>query len=85
MRKQLADTREIEEYLQQQMPAASRLLFQVRMLLDPSLKEKVQAQRKVLQLVRWLGREEKKRQLDQVFGQLMQDETFHHTITTIFK
>ncbi|MET3878594.1 hypothetical protein [Chitinophaga sp. OAE865] len=85
MRKQLAEARQIEQYLLREMPAASRLVFQARMLAAPALREKVRYQRKTLQLVRWLAREEKRRELDQLFHRLMQDTSFNNSITSIFK
>lgn len=85
MRKQLVDIQEIDQYLQQEMNTATRLVFQARMLLDPALRAQVRQQRKVLQLIIWLAREEKRTQLDTVFQQLMQDEAFHTSITSIFK
>lgn len=85
MRKQLAEAQQIEQYLLQEMPVASRLVFQARMLAAPALREKVRCQRKALQLVRWLAREEKRRELDQLFHRLMQDASFNNSITSIFK
>ena len=54
MRKQLAEVKEIEQFLLQKMPAASRLVFQARMLVTPQLRERVRGQQKALQLVQWL-------------------------------
>lgn len=85
MRKQLAEARQIEQYLLREMPVSSRLVFQARMLAAPALREKVCCQRKTLQLVRWLAREEKRHELDQLFQRLMQDPSFNHSITSIFK
>lgn len=85
MRKQLAEIQEIDQYLLQEMTAASRLVFQARMLVAPVLRDKVRYQRKVLQLVQWLAREEKRTQLDTVFQRLMKDERFNKSITSIFK
>lgn len=85
MRKQLAEAREIEQYLLREMPVSSRLVFQARMLVAPALREKVKYQRKTMQLVRWLAREEKRHELDQLFLRLMQDTAFNNSITSIFK
>ncbi len=38
-----------------------------------------------MQLVRWLAREEKRQELDQLFLRLMQDTGFNNSITSIFK
>jgi hypothetical protein len=85
MRKQLFDIQEIDQYLQQEMSTATRLVFQARMLVDPALRANVRHQRKALQLIVWLAREEKRTQLDTVFQQLMKDESFNTSITSIFK
>ena len=85
MRKQLAEVKEIEQFLLQKMPAASRLVFQARMLVTPQLRESVRGQQKALQLVQWLARQEQREKLDTVFQRLMKEDTFHHSITTIFK
>ncbi|MGO4291224.1 hypothetical protein [Chitinophaga sp. RAB17] len=85
MRKPLVEIQEIDQYLQRDMSASSRLVFQARMLVDSILRDKVRHQRKALQLLVWLAREEKRAQLDTVFQRLMQDELFNKSITSIFK
>ena len=85
MRKQLAEVKEIEQFLLQKMPAASRLVFQARMLVTPQLRERVRGQQKALRLVQWLARQDQREKLDIVFQRLMKEDTFHHSITTIFK
>lgn len=85
MRKQLAEAREIEQYLLAEMPAPARLVFQARMLVAPALREKVKYQRQTMQLVRWLAREEKRRQLDTLLQQLLKDKPFNDSLTSIFK
>jgi len=85
MRKHLAEAQEIEQYLLANMSAPARLVFQARMLVAPALREKVKYQRKTMQLVRWLAREEKRRQLDTLLQQMLQDKPFNDSITSIFK
>jgi hypothetical protein len=85
MRKQLAEIKEIERYLLQEMPAASRLVFQARMLVTPALRNEVRCQQKAMQLVQWLARQEQHEKLDTVFQRLMKEDTFHHSITAIFR
>ncbi|WP_160712071.1 hypothetical protein [Chitinophaga solisilvae] len=84
MRTTLCEIQAIEQYLDNTLPVTEHLLFQARTLAAPELAEKVNAQEKVLQLVRWFSRKKKKEKLDQLFNQLMQEESFHHSITTIF-
>lgn len=85
MRKHLAEAQEIEQYLLSELSAPARLVFQARMLVAPALREKVKYQRKTMQLVRWLAREEKRRQLDTLLQQLLKDKPFNDSITSIFK
>lgn len=85
MRKLLAETQEIDQYLLHEMPPAERLVFQARLLITPALREKVRYQRKALQLVRWLAREQKRQELDSLLDQVMQEPSFRHSITSIFK
>mgnify|MGYP001597844962 CR=1 FL=1 len=85
MRKQLAEIKEIERYLLQEMPAASRLVFQARMLVTPALRHEVRCQQKAMQLVQWLARQEQRKKLEAVFQGLMKEDTFHHSITAIFR
>lgn len=85
MRKHLAEAQEIEQYLLASMSVPARLVFQARMLVAPALREKVKYQRKTMQLVRWLAREEKRRELDTLLQQLLQDKPFNDSITSIFK
>jgi hypothetical protein len=85
MRKQLADIQEIDQYLLQEMPAAVRLIFQARMLISPLLREKVRQQQQVLQIVRWLGREKKREELQTIYQQLMNEPAFYRSVTSIFE
>ncbi|NML36165.1 hypothetical protein HHL17_03045 [Chitinophaga sp. G-6-1-13] len=85
MRKQLCEIRDIEQYLEQQQDPADQRVFEVRVLTSPDLAEKVSYQQKIVQLVRWLARRNKRQQLDKLYQQLMTDETYRQKITSIFQ
>lgn len=84
MRKPLHEVHEIEQFLQQQLPNADRLVFEAKMLVAPALQQQVRHQRKAYQLVRWFGRQQKKQQLDALHERLLLDPQFRHSITSLF-
>lgn len=84
MRKSLADIQEIDRYLLQETDAADRFLFQVRMVLDASLRRRVAEQRRIHQLLKTLGREARRRELMALHEQLLQDTTFQQELRSIF-
>lgn len=85
MRKQLCEIRDIEQYLEQQQETADQRVFEARVLTSPDLAEKVSYQQKIVRLVRWLARRNRRQQLDNLYQQLMTDETYHQKITSIFQ
>lgn len=85
MRKQLCEIRDIEQYLEQQQKTADQRVFEARVLTSPDLAEKVSYQQKIVRLVRWLARRNRRQQLDNLYQQLMTDETYRQKITSIFQ
>lgn len=85
MRKPLDEIAEIEQYLQGKLPPADRLVFEAKVILTPSINRNIQQQRTIYKLVRWFGRNSKRRQLEALHEQLMQDPAFRQRITSIFK
>lgn len=85
MRKQLCEIRDIEQYLERQQDTADQRVFEARVLTSPALAEKVSYQQKIIQLVRWLARRNRRQQLDNLYQQLMTDETYRQKITSIFQ
>nr|WP_295871589.1 hypothetical protein [uncultured Chitinophaga sp.] len=85
MRKQLSEIRDIEQYLEQQQDTADQRVFEARTLTSPELAAKVSYQQKIVQLVRWLARRNRRQQLDDLYQQLMTDETYRQKITSIFQ
>ena len=76
MRKELIETEEIENYLLRRLNADEQKLFEVSMLLDPSLAEKTEAQAGVYKLVRRFWRKETRKQLELIYQQLLQETAF---------
>ncbi len=85
MRKQLCEIRDIELYLEQQQDTADQRVFEARVLTTPELATKISYQQKIVQLVRWLARCNRRQQLDHLYRQLMTDETYRQKITSIFQ
>ena len=70
MRTSLNEIREIEEHLLKQHSPEEDLLFQARLILYPSLKEKVLWQQKVYELVRAYGRKKLREEIEEVHQKL---------------
>jgi hypothetical protein len=76
MRKELIETEEIENYLLHRLNADEQKLFEVNMLLDPSLADKVEAQAGVYNLVRRFWRKQTRNRLELIYQQLLQEAAF---------
>jgi hypothetical protein len=76
MRKELIETKEIENYLLRRLNADEQKLFEVNMLLDPSLAEKTEAQASVYKLVRRFWRKQTRKRLELIYQQLLQETAF---------
>ena len=85
MRKQLHEIEEIEHYLLGHMPAADKLVFRARMIINGELKEKVILQKKILQIVKYSAREQKRTALASIYTQLSADPEFSSQLREIFK
>ena len=85
MRKQLHEIQDVDRYILDEMTSPEKLLFQVKMILSPALKENVQLQEKAHQLIRWSAREELRQKLNTIHTSLMQESSFRKKITSIFK
>ena len=57
------DTQHIDRYLLRQLPAGDKLVFDAKLMLCPELKDTVEWQRKVHQLVHLRGRQQLKAQI----------------------
>ncbi|MCW3465849.1 hypothetical protein [Chitinophaga nivalis] len=85
MRPSLRDIQETDRYLLQEMTAGERRVYEARLLTIPDLPEKTAHQSRVHQLIRWLARRDKRRQLDALHTRLLQDQHFAHQLQQIFK
>jgi len=66
MKTSASDTAHIDGYLLRQLPAGDKLVFDARLMLCPELKDNVEWQRKVHQLVQLRGRQQLKAQINGV-------------------
>lgn len=82
MRASLHEVQETDRFLFNKMNIADKLVFHARMIIDPVLEEKVHHQRKAHVLIRWCAR---KRKLENLHRQLMNNKDFSTRIHNIFK
>ena len=71
--KTLRETREIDHYLLDKLSPASRLLFEARLLIDPTLKLRVEWQQKLYSIIKRSGRRQMKSEVALVHRQLFSD------------
>ncbi len=82
------NTRTIEKYLSGKMHAADKFLFEARLLIDPSLRTDLQAQKKVYRLLELYHRKMMKQELETLNRQLFRDPgkvLFQQQILNLFK
>lgn len=88
MRTSLNNLQEIELYLFQRSPAADRLVFEARMLIDDELTQNVSLQQDTYALIRQYGRRQLKAELEDVHRQLftqLRHQSFRQKIMALFK
>lgn len=73
---EFVETQEIENYLLHRLNPDEKKQFEVNMLLDPSLADKTEAQAQVYKLVLRFWRNQKRKQLELIYQQLLQDTSF---------
>ena len=76
MNRELIETAAIENYLLHRLEEDERQQFKVKLLLDPSLTEKTEAQAGVYKLVRRFWRRHTRRNLEHLYQQLLKDTSF---------
>jgi len=76
MSSDLIETAAIENYLLHRLKEDERQAFKVKLLLDPSLAEKTEAQARVYKLVRRFWRRHTRRKLEHIYQQLLKDTSF---------
>lgn len=76
MNRELIETAAIENYLLHRLTEDERLQFKVKLLVDPSLAEKTEAQAGVYKLVRRFWRKQTRKKLEHLYQQLLKDTSF---------
>jgi len=71
--KTLRETKEIDRYLLDKLSPASKLLFEARLLIDPTLKLRVEWQQKLYAIIKRSGRRQMKSEVARVHHQLFND------------
>jgi hypothetical protein len=79
MKTSLNETRLIEMHLAGKAPAEERLLFEARLILQPDLRRNMHWQQKTYQLVQLYGRQQLKKEIEQVHQALFSPATAHHS------
>lgn len=85
MRSTLLEAQQIDEYLLGKLLAEERGLFEARMIINTELKDKVRKQGIAHSIIKWFGREERRKKLEAIYNQLATDIRFRSEIEKIFK
>ena len=83
--KTLRETKEIDRYLLGKMSIASRLLFEARLLIDPTLKLRVEWQQRLHSIIKWSGRRQMKSEVSRIHHQLFRDPDKQEFQTFVFQ
>ncbi len=78
----------IEKYIQGELSAGNRFLFESRLLMDPGLRKDLWLQRQVLRMVRLYHRKKMKEELEAISVRLFSDpvkKKFQDTVYQLFK
>lgn len=87
MRTSLIETEQIEAHLLQLSDPGDSLVFEARLLLEPELREKVQWQKETYHLVKLYGRDQLKREIENVHQKLFtqpEHRSFSQKIRQLF-
>lgn len=71
--KTLRETKEIDRYLLGKMSIGSKLLLEARLLIDPTLKLRVELQQKLYAIIKRSGRRQMKSEVAHIHHQLFSD------------
>jgi hypothetical protein len=71
--KTLHETKEIDRYLLNKLSIPSRVLFEARLLIDPTLKLRVELQQRLYSIIKRSGRRQMKSEVARVHHQLFSD------------
>lgn len=88
MRTSLIETEQIEAYLLQRSEPGDTLVFEAKLLLDDSLRDKINWQQKTYELVKLYSRNQLKKEIEAAHQTLFttnQHKSFREKIKQIFK
>jgi hypothetical protein len=71
--KTLRETKEIDRYLLDTLSPASKILFEAKLLIDPTLKRRVEWQQRLYSLIKRSGRRQLKSEAARLHHQLFSD------------
>jgi hypothetical protein len=71
----LDEVRDIDKYLFDKLDEPSELVFEARMLIDPTLKLRVEWQKRIYAIVRLSGRRRIRNEAERIHRQLFDDPT----------
>ena len=83
--KTLRETKEIDRYLLDKLSPASRLLFEARLLIDPTLKLRVEWQQKLYSIIKRSGRRQMKSEVARIHHRLFSDPDKSEFQTTVLQ
>jgi predicted transcriptional regulator len=84
MRNDLIEIEQIEKYLSNLLDKEEESQFEIRMLIDSTLYENVESQKKVHKLVRVFSRRQQKNKLELIYQQLLHEPSFSQQLKNIF-
>ena len=82
------ETAIIEDFLQGKLPTSSRLLLEARLILDASLRRRVETQRKLYTIIRQSGRRKIRSEIEKIHHQLFtvpEKQNFREVIDQLFQ
>jgi hypothetical protein len=84
MRSELTEISLIDRYLFRQLNDEDRKTFEASLLVDETLADSVEAQRKAHRLVRLYARNKERSRLETIYHRLLREPAFLHQLKTIF-
>ena len=83
--KTLRETKDIDRYLLGNMSIASRLLFEARLIIDPTLKLRVEWQQRLYSIIKGSGRRHMKSEVAHIHSQLFNDPAKREFQLSVFQ
>jgi hypothetical protein len=81
----LREVKQIDRYLLGKMSIASRLLFEAKLLIDPTLKLRLEWQQRLYSIIKSSGRRQMKSEVTRIHHQLFNDPAKAEFQSTIFQ